>query len=302
MGAVVHALSGVGRHRRLLIAAGGGGVAGVATGTYGLVATQARLARARVGPVGTPFSLDGTYAPSAASPSGDDGPALRLAMVGDSGAAGLGAETPRDTPGAVLARGLAAATGRAVLLRSTAVVGARSADLAAQVDLLLEDAGGAPDAVAVLIGANDVTHAVPPGVAAARLAAAVERLVQAGVVVVVGCCPALGAVRPVPQPTRSLIARWSARLARAQATAVREVGGVPVALGDLLGPAFAAHPERFFSADRFHPSSEGYLRTAQLLLPPLVAGLSGVAAAPQLDAAAAATPGRRAGWLRPLPV
>ncbi len=55
-----------------------------------------------------------------------------LLVLGDSIAAGLGADHPRRTLGARLARTLAKRTHRAVRLRTAAVVGAETSDLAAQ--------------------------------------------------------------------------------------------------------------------------------------------------------------------------
>ena len=82
----------------------------------------------------------------------------------------------------------------------------------------------------------------------------------AGCEVVVGTCPDLGAIRPIKPPLRWLARRWSRQLAAAQTVAVVEAGGRTVSLGDLLGPAFEADPDRMFGADRFHPSAEGYAR------------------------------------------
>jgi lysophospholipase L1-like esterase len=40
-----------------------------------------------------------------------------------------------------------------------------------------------------------------------------------------------------------------------------------------VGPFFLTMPEEMFSLDRFHPSSLGYKRTAQALLPAVHAAL-----------------------------
>jgi hypothetical protein len=40
-----------------------------------------------------------------------------------------------------------------------------------------------------------------------------------------------------------------------------------VSLGDLLGPEFHADPGSYFSEDQFHPSSLGYRRCGEVLLP-----------------------------------
>jgi hypothetical protein len=55
-------------------------------------------------------------------------------------------------------------------------------------------------------------------------------------------------------------------MAREQTVAVVRAGGRTVSLGDLLGPLFASRLE-LFSADRFHPSEEGYREASLAILP-----------------------------------
>jgi lysophospholipase L1-like esterase len=91
--------------------------------------------------------------------------------------------------------------------------------------------------------------------------------------VVVGTCPDLGALRPVPQPLRAIGSRASKLLATAQAKAATEAGAHAVSLAEVVGPMFVAHPEQMFSLDRFHPSPAGYEFTAAALLPSVLAAL-----------------------------
>jgi lysophospholipase L1-like esterase len=256
------------RARRIAAAAayGGTGVTVVGAAGLALLTVEARLARRWIGgPLGAALPVDGVYGAGA-------GPVLDLAVLGDSSAAGLGADRPEQTPGAVLATGLAAVSGRPVRLTSVAVVGAESAALAAQVDALLERVA-APHVAVVMVGANDVTHRITPQVAVRALDAAVRRLRASGCEVVVGTCPDLGTLEPVAQPLRYLARRWSRQLAAAQTIAVVEAGARSVSLGDLLGPEFAAAPGDMFSADRFHPSPAGYARAAAAVLPSVCASL-----------------------------
>jgi len=125
----------------------------------------------------------------------------------------------------------------------------------------------------ILIGGNDVTHRVSTPVAVRHLVSAVRALRGVGSRVVVGTCPDLGTIEPIQQPLRWFARRWSRDLAAAQTIAVVEAGGATVSLGDLLGPAFAAEPSRMFSADRFHPSADGYAAAAAALLPTVAAVL-----------------------------
>ncbi|WP_418276714.1 SGNH/GDSL hydrolase family protein [Isoptericola jiangsuensis] len=199
------------------------------------------------------------------------GDAVDLLVLGDSVAAGLGAERRKDTLGGRLARALAKKLGRPVRLRVAAVVGAESSALAAQLDGLDDDYR--PDVAVVVVGGNDVTHRVPVAVSVGHLVEAVDRLHARGAAVVVGTCPDLGALRPVPQPLRVLGARASRQLAAAQATAVRRAGAHAVSLADVVGPFFVTYPEEAFSLDRFHPSAAGYRRTAKALVPSVLVAL-----------------------------
>src|SRR4029079_5617649 len=157
---------------------------------------------------------------------------------------------------------------RRVHLRSFAVVGAQSSDLAAQVTAALPVD---PDVAVILIGANDVTHTVLPAASVRYLSEAVRRLQEADVSVVVGTCPDLGTISPLPPPLRQVAREWSRRLAAAQTIAVVEAGGRTVSLSSILGPEFAAAPALLFGPDRFHPSAAGYESLARLLVPPRLA-------------------------------
>lgn len=259
------------RARRLAAAAafGGGSVGLAAAGGYGLLALQARLARGTIGePTTEPPDADGVYGDSVT------GTPLSLAVLGDSSAAGLGVESPSETPPALLASGVAHASGRPVSVTTFAAIGAMSRDLAAQVDRAL---AVQPELAVVMIGANDVTHKVRVPDAVRDLAAAVTRLRRHGCHVVVVTCPDLGTIEPIAPPLRWVARRWSRQLAAVQTIAVVEAGGRTVSLGDLLGPEFAARPSEMFSPDRFHPSASGYASAAGAILPSLLAALDLVA-------------------------
>lgn len=261
--------------------AGGGAVLATAFLT-GVLTGQAVIARRTI-PLAEapPPRADGRYGNGRSGngrhANGRSGGPLTLAMLGDSTAAGYGVAKPRQTPGALLAAGLAARLRRPVRLRTFAVVGATSSMLRPQVSAAVEVR---PDVAVILVGANDVTRRIPPAAAVRHLVAAVRRLRETGAVVVVGTCPDLGAIQPIPQPLRWFARRWSRQMAAAQTIAVLEAGGVTVSLGDLVGPMFAAAPEQMFAFDGFHPSFEGYGRAAAVLLPTLVTALNGQAETP----------------------
>ena len=236
-----------------------------AVAAAGLLTAQAFEARRRIGRrmTSAPYA-DGRY-------GSGPGTSIRLAILGDSGAAGLGAGHPEDTIGAILATGLAQVSGRTVTLSNHAVIGAQTSDLDGQVDRALWTK---PHVAVIMIGANDITHVVPRSLSARRLRRAVARLRESGTEVVMATCPDLGTVKPVPQPLRSVMRRASRRHAAAQAEATLAAGGRPVSLGDRLGSGFDDHPDIMFSADRFHPSTDGYSALAQALLPEVIAAWS----------------------------
>lgn len=245
-----------------------GCIGGLSTAMYTLMSEQSRRARRVIGkPTEAPLRADGVYLPDGRGPLAPAGcvgaEPVRLAVLGDSSAAGLGAELPARLPGVLVARGLAEEIGRPVRLDTYAVSGSTSRDLAPQAELALANA---PDVVLALIGANDVTHRLHPYTSAALLSAAVLRLRGGGVEVVIGTCPDLGVVRPIPQPLRGFAHTWSVTLARMQRAAVLRSGGYAVPLADLLASEFGSR-EDFWSADRFHPSGTGYEAAAAVLLP-----------------------------------
>lgn len=188
---------------------------------------------------------------------------VRLVLLGDSSALGVGVAQVADTVGGRLAE-LLVADGYRVELSSVAVVGSRSADLATQVARAM--LGPTPDVAVVLVGANDATGLRRPAESAAALGAAVARLRAADVPVIVGTCPDLGAARAFASPLRQIVAALGRRTSRAQAVAVRAAGGVPVDLATLTGAVFRADPGTL-SPDGYHPSADGYRVWAHVLVP-----------------------------------
>lgn len=251
-----------------LLAVALGSLGGLSAGAYKLLATQSKQARTVIGvPKERPFNADGVYLPDGAGPVAR-GEALAFAVFGDSIAAGLGAESADRLPGVLLARGLAEELGRPVRLVTHAVSGSRTTHLPAQVDAALTDP---PRVALVLVGGNDVTARLGIAESAALLAEQVGRLTAAGTAVLVGTCPDLGAVQPIPQPLREVACRYSRALARAQDRALHGSGAVVVPMGALLTRHFRDRHGELFSHDRFHPNGAGYALAADVLLAPLCA-------------------------------
>ncbi len=245
---------------------GVGVVVGFGLGSREVLRHQAKVARAAIGkPLGEEaLDADRVFKSSRGTP-------IELLVLGDSIAAGLGAETPKQTFGARLSKGLAKATQRAVRLTTGAVVGAESSMLAAQLDALPPDYR--PDVAVVVVGGNDVTHRIPVSESVHHLEECIQRLQENGAVVVVGTCPDLGMLQPVPQPLRALGSRASRQLAAAQREVAVRNGAHAVSLATVVGAFFITNPDEMFSLDRFHPSGSGYRRTAKAILPSVLAAL-----------------------------
>ncbi len=194
-------------------------------------------------------------------------PPLRLSLLGDAVALGVGVDDAEDTVGGQLAAMLADAGAR-VSLSTVAVAGARSGDLATQV--ARAQLGSKPDIAVILVGANDATHLVRPGEASASLATAVRRLRDGGTAVIVGTCPDLGASRAIAPPLRQIVGWYGRRLARAQASAARSAGATVIDLAGQAGPVFRADAG-MLCEDGFHPSADGYRVIAYALYPALAA-------------------------------
>lgn len=251
------------RIRSASLASGAAGlaIAGAVVAVRVALSRQARIARRRIGkPLGEDaLDADRVWRPRL------PGEPLDLLLLGDSLAAGLGAQRRKDTLGGRLAKGLARRIHRPVRLRTAAIVGSESTDLDAQLAAL--EADYLPHVAVVVVGGNDVTHRIPVSLSVQHLEDAIGWLHALGAGVVVGTCPDLGALRPVPQPLRSIASRMSRRLAAAQAQAAIEHGATAVDLRRAVGTMFFDEPEEMFSLDRFHPSALGYRRTAEALLP-----------------------------------
>jgi lysophospholipase L1-like esterase len=247
---------------------------GLGTAIGGLLFEQSVRARRAIALPSYPaLRADGTYLPDGSGPiavADQSGiTPLRLAVLGDSSAAGFGAVDTGHLPGVLVARSLAEEAERPVRLDTYAGVGCTSRDLARQAQ---RAAANTPDVVVILVGANDVTKRLHPRTSAALLAAAVSQLRACSAAVVVGTCPDLGVIRAIPQPLRGLLHAWSLTLARLQHAAVRRAGGHPVPMAELLAAEFLSRADYFYS-DRFHPSDAGYEATAAVLLPAVCAAL-----------------------------
>lgn len=122
----------------------------------------------------------------------------------------------------------------------------------------------------LIIGANDLTHQIPPDEAAGNVGAAVRRLRDARAEVVVAPEPDLRIVPHVPASLRPRVHDRSELLRARQIKAVQEAGGRVADEDAATSVAFAAD-RSLFSGDAFHPSGAGYRVIVEALLPVVLA-------------------------------
>lgn len=182
------------------------------------------------------------------------------AVLGDSAAVGVGAETWEDTYVALVADRLAAETGRPVRVVNLAVSGAKASDvLAAQLPRLEEmiSAGQRVDAVTCVVGGNDVTWTLPFRVE--RFAAPLEQIASR--------LPAGSTIGLVPS-FRIWPFEQRVRTANAAAREVAERHGLGVA--DVYTATLRRglkHQLAHLARDRFHPNGRGYFDWASAVYP-----------------------------------
>jgi EmrB/QacA subfamily drug resistance transporter len=199
-----------------------------------------------------------------------EGDPLRLVLLGDSLAQGLGALTPQDTPGAHLAEGLAETTGRPVDLQVLARVGATTKTMQRQVSKAV---CRPPGFALIVVGANDAMLPVPIGRAARRFGRALDSLGDAGWRLIVVPCPDPGRAPGLRAPIRLLASPRARRLARLQTRAALRAGAV---MAPSSVDLFVEHAEDLLGPDGLHPSPRGYAeQSARILSSLLVAVRAG---------------------------
>ncbi|MDX3382342.1 GDSL-type esterase/lipase family protein [Streptomyces niveiscabiei] len=217
------------------------------------------------------------------------GDEIRLVVVGDSTALGIGVGEARQAPGAVLGQWLAEETGRAVRVWVYGRFGATTPSLAGKVE---QAVSVRPDLVVLLTGANDSLLPVPLGRAARALGRHVRRLVGEGAAVVAAVSPDAGCGGAIPGFLGRLLSLRCRRLGRLQARHALRAGARVVSFRD---DGFRTHRSRLIAGDGFHPSAAGYELHGGRLMHAMLASLAN----PGLPAVHAALCLRRTGSLRP---
>lgn len=246
------------------------GVAGVPLAAAALLGAQVYIAANTERP-------DVHLAEDITATVGDGGAPVRLVVLGDSTAAGVGALTVAGSLPVLVAERVADTLDRPVDVLGHGVSGARTQDVRAdQIPLLAAIDGHDPDVVVVAVGSNDVTHLTPPWTLRERSAALLAEAADAagGAPVVLAGIPQFRGVGAIPQPLRSIVVAYAGPLRDAQRAAVAEArrGGADVRFVDIAreaSPRFAGVPEAM-SADEYHPSAVGYGFWADAIAPIVV--------------------------------
>jgi lysophospholipase L1-like esterase len=204
------------------------------------------------------------------APDGSTGRPVRLAVLGDSTVAGVGSPDAAGALPTLIAERVAAATQRPVHIVGHGVSGARTATvLGGQ----LAGVADAVDAIVIVVGSNDATHATPWPRLRADTEAMLSRAAEHAPVVVLAGTPRFHANEIIPEPLRTMLDRYSGLLRGEQRAAVAAVPGARfVDLAAEASPRFLGVPEAT-SIDGFHPSPIGYGFWADALAPVVVAGL-----------------------------
>lgn len=207
--------------------------------------------------------------PEAAGPRTAEGSALRLLIVGDSSAAGVGASRHDEALAGRLAQALATRLGQPVGWQLVATSGHCSEQALAA----LQAADVAPaDVLITTLGVNDVVDQVAPRQALAALdgihALAVSR---AGVRLALHCgAPPMQRFPLLPQPLRWFFGRQAARF---NAALARTVAGQPGRQVVLLPESMQRNAVELMAEDGFHPGPRGYALWAEALADQIVASL-----------------------------
>lgn len=183
----------------------------------------------------------------------EGGNPLRLLVIGDSTAAGVGAPTQDEALPGALARELHARTGRGVIWRA---IGENGITTDGFLDRHLAAAVSRPsDLVFVSLGANDAMHAR----SARAFARDIRELLttvsdrQPHALVLMSNLPVFARFDLLPEPTRTVLYRHSRNLERAAARVIARDDRWLIT--EELPPPYG--PD-FFCRDRFHPSPSGY--------------------------------------------
>ena len=185
---------------------------------------------------------------------------VRLLVLGDSTAAGVGAHTQDDALPGNIARELHTHWGRGSTWNAIGENGATSQDI---VQRYLTSATVAEyDLIFLSIGANDALHIRSRGAFRRDVRVILRRLRARNphAFILVSSLPAFFRFEALPNPLRWVLYLHSSSL---EAAARRVVKGEP---GVMMSPPPPPYTAGFFATDQFHPSASGYHDWAEFAL------------------------------------
>ncbi len=252
-----------------------------AAGVYGLMRLQSMrlrqafdddVAAAAVPQQSRLVDLSAPHSRALEDVDGDTEHLPALAVIGDSWLAGIAVGRRRRTPAMLIARGLAALTGRPVRLRSTAQAGARADDILTQVNSILADpllrrsriSAQPPRYAVIAMGSADVIHPITGSIGLPVLTTALNRLQrEGGYTVIVLTCPNLGSLPGIPQPLRTQLRRSSRVLAGSQWMLAVSAGAIPMSLNTVLS---GTTKQSLIRSDGRFPTPLGYAQLATAVI------------------------------------
>lgn len=201
--------------------------------------------------------------------TGGCGPPLRMAVLGDSLVAGLGAsDERRSLPGQVAIK-VSAATGRSVSVTGFGVSGAVTGDVLSR--QLPEVASQAFDVIVIEIGSNDVTHRTSLRRVERQTRLMLKRARARAPIVVLGSSGRLNTPNFLPPLRQIVMARATSVRAR-QVRIARDLDVPVVDVAREISPTYD-RTAGSSSRDAFHPSDIGYEIWARPLAARVVSAL-----------------------------
>jgi lysophospholipase L1-like esterase len=182
---------------------------------------------------------------------------LRLLVLGDSTAAGVGVVSQDEGLPGHLGRALRRHTERGVEWRAVGENGATTHHILTK--YLAEALSEPADFVFLTIGANDAIHARPTAAFRRNLGRILDALSAAmpDATVLMSSLPIFGLFEVFPEPLRTTLFRHSRNLERVARSVVARDARWMISRND--PPPYS---DDFFSSDNFHPSSSGYRQWA----------------------------------------